>query len=211
MADSGGCRWPDTLPRAGAGARDALPSGEAISEYGADARRALTASPTLIASLSREHIRAVDPDVQIIRVVPFAHLLETPLARPRFNIWLVGIFAIAALVLASVGLYAVIAAFVRQRDREIGIRMALGATGANVRSFVLTEAARLAGPGAAAGLIGALVTTRLVRGMLFEVDPLDAPTLAGAAVLLIFASLLAAYVPTRRARRLDAAAMLRSQ
>ncbi|HYN06170.1 MAG TPA: ABC transporter permease [Vicinamibacterales bacterium] len=170
-----------------------------------------TASPTLIASLSREHVRAVDPDVQIIRVVPFARFLDAPLARPRFNVWLIGIFAIAASVLASVGLYAVVAAFVRQHDREIGIRMALGATGANVRNLVLTEAARLAGPGAAAGLIGALFTTRLVRGMLFEVDPLDAPTLAGAAVLLILASLLAAYVPTRRARRLDAAAMLRSQ
>ena len=170
-----------------------------------------TASPTLIASLSREHIRAVDPGVQIVRVVPFANLLDGPLARPRFHVWLVGTFAIAALMLASVGLYAVIAAFVRQRDREIGIRIALGATGANIRNLVLTEAARLASIGAAAGLIGALVTTRLVQGMLFEVDPLDAPTLAGATLLLIAASLLAAYVPTRRARRLDAAAMLRSQ
>jgi predicted permease len=170
-----------------------------------------TASPTQIASQAREHLRALDPDVRIIRVVPFARLLDAPLARSRFNVWLVGIFAIAALLLASVGLYAVIAAFVRQRDREIGIRIALGATGANVRNLVLTEAARLAGLGAALGLIGAFVTTRLVQGLLFEVDPLDTPTLAGAALLLVLASLVAAYVPTRRARRLDAAAMLRSQ
>jgi putative ABC transport system permease protein len=170
-----------------------------------------TASPTLIASLTRENVRAVDSGVQIVRVVPFARLMDVPLARPRFNVWLLGIFAIAALLLAAVGLYAVIAAFVRQRDREIGIRIALGATGGDVRNLVLTEAARLAGLGAAAGLIGALVTTRLLRGMLFEVDPLDAPTLAVAALLLILVSLLAAYVPTRRARRLDAAAMLRSQ
>ena len=149
--------------------------------------------------------------MQVIRVAPFSRLLDAPLARPRFNAWLVGIFAIAALFLATVGLYAVIAAYVRQRDREIGIRVALGATAANVRNLVLTEALRLAGVGAAAGLIGALVTTRLVRGMLFEVDPLDPPTLAGAALLLIAASLLAAYVPTRRATRLDPAAMLRSQ
>jgi predicted permease len=169
-----------------------------------------TASPTLIASLAREQVRALDPDVQIIRVVPFARLLDAPLARPRFNVWLVGIFAIAALFLASVGLYAVIAAFVRQRDREIGIRVALGATAANVRNLVLTEAARLAALGAGAGLVGALATTRLVRGMLFEVDPLDAPTLAAAALVLILASLLAAYVPMRRARRLDAAVLLRS-
>ena len=170
-----------------------------------------TASPVPIASQAREHVRALDPGVRIIRVVPFARLLDAPLARPRFNVWLVGIFAIAALLLASVGLYAVIAVFVRQRDREIGIRMALGATGANVRNLVLTEAARLAGLGAVAGLLGAFVTTRLVQGLLFEIDPLDAPTLAGAALLLVFASLGAAYVPTRRARRIDAAAMLRSQ
>ena len=170
-----------------------------------------TATPTLVASLAQEHVPAVDPDVQVIRVAPFSRLLDAPLARPRFNAWLVGIFAIAALFLATVGLYAVIASYVRQRDREIGIRVALGATAANVRNLVLTEALRLAGVGAAAGLIGAMVTTRLVRGMLFEVDPLDPPTLAGAALVLIAASLLAAYVPTRRATRLDPAGMLRSQ
>jgi predicted permease len=169
-----------------------------------------TASLDVIASLSRDHVRAVDPDVQLIRVAPFTRLLDAPLARSRFNAWLVGIFAIAALFLATVGLYAVIAAYVRQRDREIGIRVALGATAANVRNLVLSEALRLAGVGAAAGLVGAQVTTRLAREMLFEVDPLDLPTLAGAALLLIAASLLAAYVPTRRATRLDPAGMLRS-
>lgn len=169
-----------------------------------------TASPALIASMSRAHVSAVDPGVQIIRIVPFDRLLDVPLARPRFNMGLVVIFAIAALLLASVGLYAVIATFVRQRDREIGIRMALGATDANVRNLVLTEAARLAGSGAAAGLVGALVTTRFLRGMLFGVDPLDVPTLAGATLSLLLVSLLAAYAPTRRARRVDAAALLRS-
>ena len=80
-----------------------------------------------------------------------------------------------------------------------------------MRDLVLTEAVRLAGSGAAAGFVGALVTTRLMRGMLFQVDPLDLPTLAGAALLLVAASLLAAYVPTRRAMRLDPAAIIRSQ
>ena len=138
-----------------------------------------TASPALVASLSREHVRDVDPGVQIIRVLPFGRLLDVPLARPRFNMWLVGTFAIATLLLAWVGLYAVMATFVRQRDREIGIRIALGASRANVRNLVLIEAARLAGLGAAAGLVGALVTTRFLRGMLFEVDPLDAPRSPG--------------------------------
>jgi predicted permease len=169
------------------------------------------ASPELIASLAREQIRAADPEVVVISALPFARLMDAPLARPRFSARLVGTFAIGALLLASVGLYAVIAASVRQRDRELGVRMALGATAANVRRLVLTEAAWLAGLGAAAGLVGALVTTRLLGGMLFEIDPLDAPTLAGAALLLILTSLLAAYVPMRRAQRVDPAAMLRSE
>ena len=170
-----------------------------------------TASLDLVASVARDHAGALDPDVRVIRVEPFTQLLDAPLARPRFNAWLVGIFAIGALFLATVGLYAVIAAYARQRDREIGIRVALGATTANVRDLVLTEAVRLAGVGAAAGFVGALVTTRLMRGMLFQVDPLDLPTLAGAALLVLAASLLAAYAPTRRAMRLDPAAIIRRQ
>jgi putative ABC transport system permease protein len=170
-----------------------------------------TASLDLIASVAREHVGALDPDVRVIRVAPFTQFLDVPLARPRFNAWLIGTFAIAALFMATVGLYAVMGAYVRQRDREIGIRVALGATTTNVRNLVLIEALRLAGFGTGAGLVGALVTTRLMRGMLFQVDPLDLPTLAGAALLLVAASLLAAYVPSRRAIRLDPAAMLRSQ
>jgi predicted permease len=169
-----------------------------------------TASFDLIASSARQHVKALDPDVRVIRVAPFTQFLDVPLARPRFNAWLVGTFAIAALFMAAVGLYAVMGAYVRQRDREIGIRVALGATTANVRNLVLIEALRLAGSGAAAGLVGAVLTTRLLRGMLFHVDPLDPPTLAGAALLLIAASLLAAYVPSRRAIRLNPACLLHS-
>jgi ABC-type antimicrobial peptide transport system permease subunit len=110
-----------------------------------------------------------------------------------------------------VGLYAVIDAHVRQRDRELGIRLALGATRADVRNLVLVEAVRVAGTGAAIGLVGALTTTRLMRGLLYEVDPLDLPTLAAAALLLIAASLLAAYGPSRRASRLGLASMVRNQ
>ena len=91
-----------------------------------------TASLDLIASLTRERVRAIDPGVHVVRVAPFSQLLDAPLARPRFIASLVGIFATAALFLATVGLYAVLAAFVRQRDREIGIRVALGATAADV-------------------------------------------------------------------------------
>ena len=146
-----------------------------------------------------------------MRVAPFAEMLNRPIARPRFNAFLLGVFSIAALLLSTVGLYAVMAAYVRQRDREIALRMALGATAARVRHLVLAETVRLAGLGALIGVVGAAAATRLLRGMLFEAEPLDPPTIVGAALLLMAASALASYLPVRRATRVDAVAMLRSQ
>jgi putative ABC transport system permease protein len=145
-----------------------------------------------------------------MRVVPFTDMLDRPLARPRFNAFLLSIFGIAALVLSTVGLYAVMAAYVRQRDREIAVRLSLGATAGVVRRLVLAESVRLAGLGAVIGVAAAAATTRLLRGMLFEVDPLDPWTTAGAALLLIGASALASYLPMRRATQVDAMAILRT-
>jgi ABC-type antimicrobial peptide transport system permease subunit len=102
------------------------------------------------------------------------------------------------------------AAYVRQRDREIALRLALGATASGVRRFVLREAVRLAGLGAALGVAGAATTTHLLRGMFFEVVPLDPLAIVGAASLLVAASALASYLPARRATRVDAIALLRS-
>jgi putative ABC transport system permease protein len=144
-----------------------------------------------------------------MRVTPFERLLDGPLARPRFNAFLLGVFGLTALLLAAVGLAAVMAAYVRQRDREIALRVALGATPATVRRLVLREALTLAGLGAAIGLAGATVATRFVRGMLFEVAALDPLTLGGAALLLIAVAAVAASGPARRATRLDAIAVLR--
>ncbi len=164
----------------------------------------------LVASLARDRIRAVDQDVYVMRVASFTRMLDGPLARPRFNAFLLRVFGVAALLLATIGLYAVMAAYVRQRDREIALRVALGATAANVRRLVLGEAVWLAGLGAAIGLVGTACATRMVRAMLFEVDALDPSTLLGAALLLMAASALASYVPMRRATRVDAVAMLRN-
>jgi ABC-type antimicrobial peptide transport system permease subunit len=170
-----------------------------------------TASIDLVASLARERVGTVDPDVRVMRVAPFVDMLDRPLARPRFNAFLLGVFGTVALLLSAVGLYAVMAVYVRQRDREIAVRLALGATASRVRGFVLAEAVRLAGLGVVIGLAGAMLSTRLLRGMLFEVDPLDPFAIAGAALLLIGVSALASYLPSRRATRIDASAMLRSQ
>ena len=170
-----------------------------------------TASLDLVTSLARDRVRAVDSDAQVVRVTTFAELLDRPLARPRFNAFLIGLFATAALTLAAIGLYAVMAAYVRQRDRELGVRIALGATASDVRRLVLNEGMWLAGLGAAIGLAGAAAASRLVRGLLFEASPLDPFTLVGAALLLVLTSAVACYVPVRRATRVNAVTMLRGE
>ena len=151
-----------------------------------------TTSPLpLVAKLARERVRAVDPDVQVMRVASFSELLDEPLARPRFNAFVIAVFGAAELLLAAVGLYAVMAAYVRQRYPEIGIRVALGATASDVRRLVLGEGLRLAGLGAALGLGGAVVANRLLRGLLFEIDLLDPISILIAALLLVGVSALA--------------------
>ncbi|PYR92693.1 MAG: hypothetical protein DMF84_12195 [Acidobacteria bacterium] len=170
-----------------------------------------SASPlTQVAALVRERVRAVDPDVQVMRIAPFAKLLDKPLARPRFNAFLIGAFGVAALMLASLGLYAVMSAYVRQRCKEIAIRVALGATASNVRRLVLGEGLRLAVAGVTLGLASALIVAGSLRGLLFEVQPLDPATMIASVLLLVGISMLASYVPARRATRLDPIATLRT-
>ncbi len=168
-----------------------------------------TAPIDLVTSLARERVRAVDATVHVTRVVPFDTLLAVPLARPRFNAFLMSTFGVVALLLSTIGLYAVMATSVRQRDREIGIRVALGATAMTVRRLVFGEALRLTALGVAIGLAGVFTTTHLVRSMLFDVHPLDPLTLAGATFLLMAAAALASYPPLRRALRVDPATILR--
>ena len=168
-----------------------------------------TASRELLASLARDTIRSLDPDVRIMRLATFGELLDRPFARPRFNAYILGLFGSAALLLAMVGLYSAMAAYVGQRDREIAVRLALGATAAGVRRFVVAEALRLTALGTAIGAVGTGLAARLVRGMLFEVDPYDPLTFAAATILLIAGSAAASYVPVRRATEVDAATRLR--
>ena len=109
-----------------------------------------------VATLARDQIHAIDSDVRVLGVAPFRQLLDRPLARPRFNAFLLSVFGGAALSLATIGLYAVLAASVRQRDRELAIRVALGATPMMVRRLVVGEALWLAGTGAMIGLVAAI-------------------------------------------------------
>jgi len=170
-----------------------------------------TSAPVdVVASRARDGIKSVDPDALIVRIVPFARMLDGPLARPRFYALLAGIFGADALLLSAIGLYAVMAASVRQRDREIAVRIALGASTARVSRMILGESVSLAGIGATIGLLGAIGATRAVRSMLYEIDALDPLTLCGAALLLLAAALLASLHPVQSASRIDAVAALRN-
>jgi ABC-type lipoprotein release transport system permease subunit len=118
------------------------------------------------------------------------------------------IFGTAALLLAAVGLYAVMAAYVRQR--EIGIRVAIGATASDIRRLVMTEGLRLVGVGAAIGVATAMTATRILRGLLFQVAPNDPVTMAAATLVLVGVSAIASYLPARRATRVDPIAVLKT-
>jgi predicted permease len=187
-----------------------LPSAQFIEASWTLALR--TSAPLeLVATLVRDRIRQLDPTVHVTRVRPFSELVARPLAQPRFNAFLLGTFGAAALLLAAVGLYGVMAAGVRQREREIGVRVALGATVWHLRRLVLGEALWLTGVGVAIGLTGAALTTHLVRGLLFEVHPLDPASLIGTALMLMVTAVLASCAPLRRAAQVDPAILLRSE
>jgi ABC-type antimicrobial peptide transport system permease subunit len=166
---------------------------------------------TAVTEFVHARLQAMDRNVDVMRVAPFSELLQAPLARPRFNAFLIGLFAATALTLAAIGLYAVMAASVRQRYPEMVIRVALGATASDLRRLVLSEGLRLAALGAAIGLVGAAAAARALRGLLFGVHPLDPTSVLGAALLLVAAAALASYLPARRAARGDPVRMLRSE
>jgi putative ABC transport system permease protein len=167
------------------------------------------ASLDIVASLAREEIRAIDPGVRTMRVAPFSEMLARPLARPRFNMLVLTIFAVAALLLSAVGLHAVMTAYVRERDREIAVRIALGATPGRVRRLVLREALGLVVVGGGLGLAGAVIVVRLAEGMFQGQRPADPASFVGTTLVWAAAALLAIVIPVRQASRLDAVALLR--
>lgn len=169
------------------------------------------AAPAFVAAVVGGAVRSVDPAVRVTRIAPYAEYLRVPLAWPRFNALLLSTFAVAALMLSAIGLYGVMAASVRQRHAEIGVRLALGATPADVRRLVLGQGARLAVAGAIAGLVLAFAATRLLRGLLFETEPLDPLSLVTAALVVVGAAVMATWLPARRATRVDPIDVLRAQ
>jgi putative ABC transport system permease protein len=163
-------------------------------------------------SLSREvesAVRGVDPNLPIGRVRSMEEVLSTSLAFQRFLMTLMGVFAGLALVLAAVGIYGVMSYWVRQRTREIGIRMALGAGRKTVRRWVVRQGMTLALYGVAAGLLAALGLARLLGSVLYGVKPTDPLTFVAVSLILAAVALAASYIPARRATKVDPMVALR--
>jgi putative ABC transport system permease protein len=135
--------------------------------------------------------------------------LDESMATPRFRTFLLGFFGILALSLASIGIYGVISYSTAQRTHEMGIRVALGAQPCDVMWLVVGQGTRLTLIGIALGIAGALVLTRFLQSMLFEVKPTDLVTFVGVTILLVLVSLAACYIPARRAMRVDPMVALR--
>jgi macrolide transport system ATP-binding/permease protein len=157
----------------------------------------------------RDAVHAVDPSIPVFNVRAFAEHIRAATFRQRLAGSLLSVFGLLAVILATVGLYAVLALLVGQRTREFGIRLALGATSGNLQHLVLREAVLLASVGVVLGVAGALVLGRALEDLLIGVAPSDAVTLGAAAAILGTAALVACLAPARRASRLDPVHALR--
>ncbi len=168
-----------------------------------------TSDPSRLISIARAKVRELDRDVPISNVNTMEQLVAQSVAQRRFGMFLLGTFALLALLLAGIGIYGVVSYSVTQRTQEIGVRMALGASATDVLKMVLRNGMSLALIGVGLGLVGAFGLTRLMSRLLFEVTPTDVTTFALVSVGLISVALLACYLPARRAMKVDPLEALR--
>jgi putative ABC transport system permease protein len=159
----------------------------------------------------RRAVHEVDPSLDVWQPQTMDDYLAGPMAQPRTSAILLSGFALVALLLAAVGLYGALASAVGERTHELGIRAALGATPGRLRREVLGQALIVCGFGLVVGLAGALAASRMLTALLYEVSPTDPAALLGACVVLLGVAALAAYIPARRATRIDPAHALRAE
>jgi predicted permease len=167
------------------------------------------ADPAKYAAAVRAEIAKVDRQVVVSKIQPMEALVDRDQAGTRLSLLLIGIFALIAVVLASVGLYGVLATVVRQRTAEIGVRMAVGATPASIFKLVIGQGLYLSAVGVFIGLLAALGLTRLMTSMLVEVKPADPSTFAVMTLLFLLVAVFASWAPAARAASLDASTALR--
>jgi len=167
--------------------------------------------PAALTGALRHAIHDIDPVLAVFEAQPMAAVIAASVATPRFSTVLLSTFAGVALLLAAIGLYGVISHVVSQRTREIGIRMALGASRGTVLRMIVGRGLVLAVIGVAAGLAAAAATVRLFAALLFGVGVLHLPTYAASGLVLLAIGAIASYVPARRAMRVDPVVALRTE
>lgn len=169
------------------------------------------ADPELLIPAVRRAVLEANPESAVVKVKTLDDARSEAVASPRTTAQLFGLFAALALVISVAGIGSMLALWVRQRMREIGIRMALGAAPADILSTVLRQGMALVALGLVGGFTGALALTRMLTRLLFEVTPTDAPTYAAVSALLLTSALFACWVPARRAARIDPQVALRTE
>jgi putative ABC transport system permease protein len=170
-----------------------------------------TGNPASLENELREQIRAVDSDQGIAKMEPLQQMVSDSIARPRLETVVLTAFGVIALGLACIGLYGLIAFSVAQRIREIGIRVALGASKAGIFRMILGDGFRLTAIGVLLGLAGVVSSTRFLRTLLFEINPLDPTALGSVICILLIVSAVACYIPALRATNADPASVLREE
>jgi putative ABC transport system permease protein len=165
--------------------------------------------PLGMAAAVRKAVWEIDKDQPISNIKTMEEVLSNSIARQRFSMLLLGIFAAVALVLAAVGIYGVMSYSVAQRTHEIGIRMALGARRSDVLKLTVGEGLKLVLIGVVIGLVAAFLLTRVMSSLLFGVGATDPTTFVTISLVLISVALLASYIPARRATKIDPMVALR--
>jgi ABC-type antimicrobial peptide transport system permease subunit len=160
---------------------------------------------------AREQVQSINPELPVFGAQTLDDALSASLSERRFSMEMVGLFAVTAMLLAGLGIYGTISFVVSERVHEIGIRLALGAQRGKILEMVLTQGLGLALGGAAVGLLGALITSHLMAGLLFGVRPTDPLTFVGVTLVLTVVALAACYIPARRAMRVDPLVALRNE
>jgi putative ABC transport system permease protein len=166
-------------------------------------------NPASLAASLRAAVAEVDPDQPLVRVRTMEEAMAESVAQPRLRTTLLALFSAVALALSLIGVYGVMAYAVSERNHELGVRMALGATPGDIRSLVVGEGTRLAGIGIAIGIVGAMAASRALGALLFGVSATDPATFMLAALVLAAAGVAAAYLPAHRASRIDPVTLLR--
>lgn len=165
--------------------------------------------PAAISSQVREQVQSIDAELPVFRAETLDDVLTASLSVRRFSMEMVALFAATALLLAGLGIYGTISYVVNEQTREIAIRLALGAQRGKILKMVLRQSLLLAGAGAGLGIVGALIISHLMAGLLYGVAPTDPATFAGVTIVLTAVAMAASYIPALRAMRVDPLKALR--